>query len=78
MHTGEVELIGEDIGGIGVHMASRVCGVAGGGQVLTSGTVRDLVAGSGIEFESLGSHHLKGVTDDAELFLVAATPLTVA
>jgi class 3 adenylate cyclase/alpha-beta hydrolase superfamily lysophospholipase len=78
LHTGEVELIGKDIGGIAVHVAARVCGVAGGGQVLTSATVRDLVAGSGIEFDSLGSHALKGIADDAELFLVVATPLTVA
>lgn len=78
LHTGEVELIGDDIGGIGVHMAARVCGVAGGRHVLTSATVRDLVAGSGIDFESIGKRDLKGIADDTELFSVAATPLTIA
>ncbi len=61
IHTGEVELIGDDIGGIAVHIASRISALAGAGEVLTSSTVRDLVAGSGLEFEDRGQHELKGV-----------------
>ena len=76
LHTGEVELIGDDVGGISVHVAARVCALAGGGTVLVSRTVRDLVAGSGIGFASAGRHELKGVPDEWELYRVAATPLS--
>jgi len=51
IHTGEIELIGTDIGGIGVHIAARVSALATRGELLVSSTVRDLVAGSGIRFE---------------------------
>jgi class 3 adenylate cyclase len=61
LHTGEVELRGEDIGGIAVHIGQRVSALAGPGEVLVSRTVTDLVAGSGIEFEERGEHELKGV-----------------
>ena len=61
VHTGEVELIGDDIGGIAVHIAARISALAGAGEVLTSSTVRDLVAGSGLDFEDRGEHELKGV-----------------
>ena len=61
LHTGEVELIGEDIGGIAVHIGARVSALAHPGEVLVSRTVVDLVAGSGIEFEDRGEHDLKGV-----------------
>ena len=61
VHTGEVEVIGDDIGGIAVHIAARISALAGPGEVLTSSTVRDLVAGSGLEFEDRGEHELKGV-----------------
>ena len=60
-HTGEVELRGDDIGGLAVHIAARVAALAEPGEILTSSTVRDLVAGSGIEFTSRGEHELKGV-----------------
>lgn len=60
-HTGEVELIGDDIGGIAVHIAARISSLARAGEVLASSTVRDLVAGSGLEFEDRGDHELKGV-----------------
>ena len=63
VHTGEVELIGDDIGGIAVHVAARIAAMAGAGEVLTSSTVRDLVAGSGIVFEDRGEQSLKGVPD---------------
>lgn len=61
IHTGEVELIGDDIGGIAVHIAARISAMAGPGEILTSSTVRDLVAGSGLEFVDRGEHELKGV-----------------
>ena len=61
LHTGECEVIGDDIGGIAVHIAARVSSLAGAGEVLVSRTVKDLVAGSGIEFADRGEHELKGV-----------------
>jgi class 3 adenylate cyclase len=73
LHTGEVELIGDDIGGIAVHVAARIAALAGAGSVLASRTVRDLAAGSGIEFDPAGRHSLKGVPDEWELYNVAPT-----
>jgi class 3 adenylate cyclase len=73
LHTGECEAIGDDIGGIAVHIAARVSGLAGPGEVLTSRTVRDLVAGSGIEFETRGRHLLKGVPDEWDILAVTRT-----
>ncbi|MEY2402688.1 MAG: hypothetical protein QOD38_239 [Acidimicrobiaceae bacterium] len=68
LHTGEVEPLGDDVSGIGVHLASRVMSSAAPNEVRVSRTVRDLVAGSGIEFEALGAHPLKGFAEDWELF----------
>jgi class 3 adenylate cyclase len=68
VHTGEVELIGDDIGGIAVHVAARIAALAGAGEVLTSSTVRDLVAGSGLAFEDRGEHTLKGVPEPWRVF----------
>jgi class 3 adenylate cyclase len=76
LHTGEVELIGEDVGGIGVHVAARIAALAGPSEVLASRTVRDLAVGSGIEFEPLGARRLKGVAEEWEVFGVNATPLS--
>jgi class 3 adenylate cyclase len=70
LHTGEVEVRGEDIGGIAVHTAARVMATAAPGEVLISRTVRDLVAGSGIEFEDRGTHELKGVPGEWILYSV--------
>jgi class 3 adenylate cyclase len=70
LHTGEVELMDGDVGGIAVHVAARVAALADPGTVLASRTVRDLVTGSGIGFESSGSHRLKGVADEWELYTV--------
>jgi class 3 adenylate cyclase len=70
LHTGEVELIGDDIAGIAVHIGARVLAHAGGGEVLVSSTVKDLVAGSGINFIERGEHHLKGVPGAWRLFAV--------
>jgi class 3 adenylate cyclase len=71
IHTGEVELIGEDVGGMAVNIGARVGALAEGGEVLVSSTVRELVVGSGIEFEERGSHRLKGAPDEWRLFAVA-------
>jgi class 3 adenylate cyclase len=61
--------MGDDIGGIAVVIAARVAAQAGADEVLVSSTVKDLVAGSGIEFEDRGSHALKGVPEEWRLFL---------
>ena len=71
VHTGEVEMLGNDIGGIAVHITSRVIGAAQPGEVLVSSTVKDLTAGSGIGFDDRGRHVLKGVPGDWRLFAVA-------
>jgi len=71
LHTGECEVIGDKVGGIAVHIGARVAGLAGPGEILVSGTVRDLVAGSGIRFEERGAHTLKGVPGERRLFAVS-------
>ena len=71
LHTGECELIGDDVGGIAVHIAQRVQALADPGEVLVSSTVRDLVVGSGIEFGDRGTRELKGVPGEWRLFSVA-------
>ena len=73
VHTGEVELRGEDVGGIAVHIAARVAGVADIGEVFVSRTVTELVAGSGIEFEDRHEHELKGVPGTWQLFAVTSS-----
>src|SRR6266702_3273182 len=60
LHTGECEVIGLDVGGLAVHIGDRIAKLAAPGEVLASSTVKDLVAGSGIEFEDRGIHQLKG------------------
>jgi class 3 adenylate cyclase len=72
LHTGEVELAGQKVRGIAVHIGARVSALAGPGEVLVSNTVRDLVSGSGIEFEDRGTHVLKGVPDEWRIFVVIA------
>jgi class 3 adenylate cyclase len=73
LHTGECEVRGDDIGGIGVHIGARVSALAGPNEVLVSSTLRDLVIGSGLEFDERGAHKLKGVPGDWRLFAVAPT-----
>jgi pimeloyl-ACP methyl ester carboxylesterase len=68
LHTGECEVMGDDIGGMAVHIAARVSALAGASEVLVSRTVKDLTAGSGLEFSERGSHELKGVPDTWELY----------
>jgi class 3 adenylate cyclase len=72
LHTGECEVRGDDIGGIGVHIGARVSALAGPNDVLVSSTLRDLVIGSGLEFEDRGAHQLKGVPGEWRLFAVAS------
>ncbi len=72
LHTGEVELRGDDIGGIAVHIGARVMATAGAGEVLVSSTVKALVAGSGLLFVNRGEHALKGVPGEGRLHVVAA------
>jgi class 3 adenylate cyclase len=71
VHTGECEVMGEDIGGIAVHIAARVSALAAASEVLVSRTVKDLVAGSGIAFEDRGEHALKGIPDEWRLYAAA-------
>jgi pimeloyl-ACP methyl ester carboxylesterase len=71
LHTGEIELKGDDIGGIAVNIAARVAAVAGPNETLVSSTVRDLVAGSGLQFEDRGLHDLKGLPDHVHLYSAA-------
>jgi pimeloyl-ACP methyl ester carboxylesterase len=70
LHSGEVELMGKDVGGIAVHIASRVGSLADSSEVLVSETVKGIVAGSGLEFEDRGQHDLKGVPETWRLFAV--------
>jgi class 3 adenylate cyclase/pimeloyl-ACP methyl ester carboxylesterase len=70
LHTGECEVRGDDIGGIAVHIGARVSALAGPNDVLVSSTLRDLVIGSGLEFEDRGTHTLKGVPGEWHLFAV--------
>jgi class 3 adenylate cyclase/pimeloyl-ACP methyl ester carboxylesterase len=72
LHTGECEVRGDDIGGIAVHIGARVSALAGSNDVLVSSTLRDLVIGSGLQFEDRGAHQLKGVPGEWRLFAVAS------
>ena len=70
VHIGECERRGAEWSGLAVHTGARIGAVAGAGEVLASRTVRDLSAGSGLRFESLGAQHLKGLPEDTEVFRV--------
>jgi class 3 adenylate cyclase len=70
LHTGEIELLDDDIGGIAVHIAARVLAAAGAGEIVCSRTVKDLVAGSGFAFADRGTRSLKGVPDSWQLYAV--------
>jgi len=72
LHTGECEVRGDDLGGLAVHVAARVAALASPGEILVSGMVKDLVAGSGIEFAERGEYQLKGVPESWKLFAVGA------
>jgi class 3 adenylate cyclase len=72
LHTGEVELAGDDVRGLAVHIGARIAALADAGEVLVSRTVRDLVVGSGLTFQDRGNHILKGVPDEWQLFAARA------
>lgn len=72
LHTGECEAMGDDLGGLAVHIGARVVAEAGPGEVLVSSTVKDLVVGSGIEFAERGTYELKGVPGEWRLYAVTA------
>ena len=69
LHTGEIEIGRDDVGGIAVHIAARVTELAVSGEILVSSTVRDLVAGSGLAFRDRGSQSLKGLPEPLRLFV---------
>jgi class 3 adenylate cyclase len=73
LHTGEVEVRGDDVAGVAVHIGARVAAMADPGEVLVSSTVKDLVAGSGTEFVDRGEHELKGVPGTWTLFKVRSS-----
>jgi class 3 adenylate cyclase len=75
LHAGECEVRGDGIGGIGVHIGARVSALTGPNDVLVSSTVRDLVIGSGLEFEDRGAHELQGVPGEWRIFAVASAQL---
>jgi class 3 adenylate cyclase len=70
IHTGEIELRGEDVAGMAVHIGARVSAAAGPDEVLVSSTVKDLVVGSNVEFVDRGEHELKGVPGSWRLYAV--------
>ena len=70
VHTGECEVVGDKLAGMAVHIGARVAAQAGPGEILVSSTVRDLVVGSGIGFEDRGTHALKGVPGEWQLYAV--------
>ena len=72
VHTGECELMGDNVGGIAVHTGARIMAKADPGGVLVSGTVKDLVSGSGIEFTDLGVHELRGIPGEWKVFSARA------
>jgi pimeloyl-ACP methyl ester carboxylesterase len=73
LHTGEIEVMGQDVGGIAVHIGARILACAEPGEVVVSGTVKDLVVGSGLEFEDRGERELRGVPGSWRLFAVAGS-----
>jgi class 3 adenylate cyclase len=72
LHSGEIELRGDDIAGMAIHIGARVSALAGAGEVFVSSTVKDLVAGSGIDFADRGEHELKGVPEACKIYAVAS------
>jgi len=70
LHTGECEMMGEDVGGIAVHIGARIASLAGASEVLVSSTVKDLVAGSGLRFADRGTRSLKGVPGEWRIYAV--------
>src|SRR6202030_4260878 len=83
IHTGECEAIGDDLGGLAVHIGARVGALAGPGEVVVSNTVKELVVGSGMQFADRGEHELKGIPGSWRVYAlgderVASAPLDAA
>ena len=74
IHSGEVEFVGSDVRGVAVHAAARVLSLAGPNEVLVTSTTRDLLDGSGLELEEAGTHELKGLSGERQLFRLVTTP----
>lgn len=72
IHAGEIERVADGVRGLAVHVAARIAALAGPGEILVSGTVRDLIAGSGIELESRGRRTLKGVPERRPVFALVS------
>ena len=70
VHTGEVELAGDDVRGIAVNIAARIAQLGKGGEIVVSRTVKDLVAGSGLDFKDLGTQELKGLSEEWQVYKV--------
>jgi class 3 adenylate cyclase len=68
LHTGEIERVGDDVAGLAVHIGARIAAIAGPNEILVSRTVKDLVVGSGIQFDDRGEHALKGVPDEWRVY----------
>lgn len=73
VHSGEVEVVGRELRGVAVHLAARIMGAAAPGEVLVSGTTRDLVAGAGLEFQERGTFELKGISGTRTLYALLRT-----
>ena len=76
VHTGEVELVGDDVGGIAVHMAARILALAGPNEVLVSSTTFGLLEGSGLDLEDAGAHELKGLSGPRQVFRLVVSPIS--
>ena len=72
LHTGEVELVPDDVRGVAVHIAARIMAMAGPSEVFVSGVTNELLAGSGLVFESRGRHELKGIEGEREVFALVS------
>ncbi len=70
IHAGEMEILGNDVAGLAVHIGARISSLAGASEILVSRTVRDLVTGSGFDFDDRGTHPLKGVPDEWQVYAV--------
>jgi class 3 adenylate cyclase len=71
LHVGEIEIRDDDVAGVAVHVAARIAAAAGAGEILVSATVKELVAGSGLEFADRGERTLKGVPGSWRLYAAA-------
>ncbi|MBV9799373.1 MAG: AAA family ATPase [Solirubrobacterales bacterium] len=78
IHAGECELLGERLAGMAIHIAARIGELASGSQVLVSNAVRELVEGSGLEFDHVGEHHLRGVPGEWEVYALHSKQLAAA